>query len=126
MTTITLEVPDEVAAQLKALPESLPELIREAVAARAAQKEDSTISAETSQKIYQELIDFLTSGPEAEQVIAFKISAGAQERLEDLLDRNRDQALTPEERAELDIYLHLSHLITRMKARGRSGQPLFN
>ena len=126
MTTITLEVPDEVAAQLKAWSESLPELLQEAVMARAASKEHSISKAEAAEPIYQELIDFLTSSPNAEQAIAFKISAAAQERLEDLLDKNREQILLPEERAELNIYLHLSHLVTRMKARGRSGQPLIN
>jgi hypothetical protein len=126
MTTITLEVPDELAAQLNALPESLPELIREAVAARVAQRERASGGSATGQPLYQELIDFLTSDPDADRVIAFKISPVAQERLEDLLDKNRDLALTPEEKSELDIYLHLSHLVTRMKARARGGQPLLN
>jgi len=126
MTTITLEVPDELAAQLNALPESLPDLIREAVAARVGQHERRSLGSGTGHPIYQELIDFLTSDPGADRIIAFKISPLAQGRLEDLLDKNRDLSLTPEERTELDIYLHLSHLITRMKARARSGQPLLN
>lgn len=124
MTTITLEVPDELAAQLKALPEPLPELIREAVAARIAQREPAPAGAD--RPIYQELIDFLTSDPDAERAISFKVTAAAQERLEDLLDKNRNNTLTHSERGELDIYLHLGHLITRMKARARSGQPLLN
>jgi hypothetical protein len=126
MTTITLEVPDELAAQLKALPEPLPELIREAVAARIAQQEPAPAGAGTDRPIYQELIDFLTSDPDAERAISFKVTAAAQERLEDLLDKNRNNTLTHGERGELDIYLHLSHLLTRMKARARSGQPLLN
>jgi len=123
MTTITVEVPDDLAAQLKALPEPLPELIREAVVARVGQRGRASTATRAGHPIYQELIDFLTSDPDSKRIIAFKISAAAQERLEDLLDKNRDVALTAAEQAELDIYLHISHLITRMKARARSGLP---
>jgi hypothetical protein len=126
MTTITLEVPDELAAQLKSLPEPLPDLIQEAVTERLRRRQGSPGAIGGGEPIYQELIEFLTSDPDAKLVVGFKISPVAQERLEDLLDRNRDDALLAEERAELDIYLNLSHLITRMKAKARSGQPPLN
>ena len=124
MTTITLEVPDELAAQFKIAPAALPALIREAVAAKIARLSPQNGGDESAQPIYQEIIDLLSSGPTADQLIASKISDSAQERLEELLHKNREEELTAEERAELNTYLRLSEYLTKLKARARAGQPL--
>jgi len=124
MTTITLEVPDELAAQFKITPAALPALIREAVAAKIARLSPQNGGDESAPPIYQEMIDLLTSGPTADQLIAFKISDSAQERLEELLHKNREEELMAEERAELNTYLRLSEYLTKLKARARAGQPL--
>lgn len=124
MTTITLEVPDELAAHFKIAPAALPALIREAVAAKVARLSPQDGSDESAPPIYQEMIDLLTSGPTADQLLAFKISTSAQERLEELLRKNREEELTAEERADLNTYLRLSEYLTKLKARARAGQPL--
>jgi hypothetical protein len=124
MTTITLEVPDELAAQFKIAPAALPALIREAVAAKIARLSPQNGGDESAPPIYQEIIDLLTSGPTADRLIPFKISDSAQERLEELLHKNREEELTAEERAELNTYLRLSEYLTKLKARARAGQPL--
>jgi hypothetical protein len=124
MTTITLEVPDELAAHFKIAPAALSALIREAVAAKVSRLSPQPGSDESAPPIYQEIIDLLTSGPNAGQLVAFKISDPAQERLEELLRRNREEELTAEERAELNTYLRLSEYLTKLKARARAGQPL--
>jgi hypothetical protein len=98
MTTITLEVPDELAAQFNIEPAHLPALIREAVEARLSKPARMSASPEAGPSLYQEIIDFLASNPTLEQVADFKISAPAQVRLEELLDKNREEGLTPEER----------------------------
>ncbi len=124
MTTITLEVPDELAAQFKIAPAALTALIREVVAAKVARSSSQNGSDESAPPVYQEIIDLLTSGPNADQLLAFKISDSAQERLEELLHKNREAELTAEERAELNTYLRLSEYLTKLKARARAGQPL--
>jgi hypothetical protein len=43
-----------------------------------------TLEVPSVPPIYQEIIDLLTSGPTADRLLAFKISASAQERLEEL------------------------------------------
>jgi hypothetical protein len=100
MTTITLEVPDELAAQFKIAPAALSALIREAVAAKAARLSPRNQEEESAQPVFQEIIDLLASGPTADRLIRFKLSDTAQERLEDLLDRNREDELTTEERVD--------------------------
>ncbi|MGH9846619.1 MAG: hypothetical protein ACREEM_48590 [Blastocatellia bacterium] len=124
MTTITFEVPDELAAQFKIAPSALPALIREAVAWKTARISLQKNGDESVTPIYQEIIELMISGPTAEQLISFRISETAQERLEELLDKNREEELTAEERAELNTYLRLSEYVTKLKARVRNGQPL--
>ncbi len=116
MMTITLEVPDELAAQFKVEPSHLPALIREAVEARLS-KPTKTLKATPS--LYQEIVNFLTSDPALQQVADFKISAPAQEQLEELLDKNREAGLTPEEKTQLEKYLHFRHVMILLKASAR-------
>ena len=118
MTTITLEVPDEVAARFHFAKERWPAFIRQAIADKLAQPPPSP--APDTPPLYQEIVDFLASGPAAAEIIAFKISPTAQERLEDLLEKNRETSLRIEERAELETYLQLSHVVARLKARARN------
>ena len=122
MTTITIEVPDDLAAQLD--PSTLSALLREMVASKTAGLDPDNEYSRQSSPIYREITEFLSNSPATEQIIAFKISPPAQERLEELLYKNREEVLNPEERAELDTYLQLSEWISILKARARSGKPL--
>ena len=123
-TTISLEVPDEFARQYKITPEAVPLLIKEALSSKIAKA--SVANGNVSVRpIYSEVIDFLSSNPATAQLIAFKISEAAQDRLEELLYRNREEELAAEERAELDTYSHLNHLMIRLKARALGGKSLF-
>lgn len=64
-----------------------------------------------------QVLEFLLSKPSAEEVIALRPTPEAQERLRYLLDGNRNQTLNDAERAELDSYIQLDNLISRLKAR---------
>ena len=109
MSVITLEVPDEIATQISLKSEDLTFLIKEALAAKLKKLSASTL---TEPPVYQELVDLLSFGPTSEQLIAFKISAVSQTRLEELLYRNREEELTQAERTELETYIQLSRVIT--------------
>lgn len=126
MTTITLEVPDELATQFKVDPDTLTLLIREAISAKFSKLQTADEQEEAEPSVYIELIEFLSSSPTTEQIVKFKISPDAQERLEDLLYKNREAVLSQSEKTELETYLQLSHLVTRLKARARKGQPFIN
>lgn len=119
MTTITLEVPDELAARLDPLRDRLPELLSKLLESRQADRETEDSIAEITAPVYQEVIDFLASGPTPKQIIAFKISPAAQERLEELLDKNREEGLTQAECAELDVYELVHNAMILLKARAR-------
>ena len=122
MATITLELPDELAGNIHA--EALSALWREFVSAKIAKVSKAANGNSAPPPIYHEPLNFLASQPTREQVVAYRISPKAQTRLSDLLYRNREETLTPAERAELDTYLHLSDWLALLKARARNGQPL--
>ena len=68
---------------------------------------------------FKEMMDFLVSGPAPEQIVAFKISPATQDRLEELLDKNREDSLTDDETTELDVYEQVNHLLILLKAHAR-------
>ena len=70
-------------------------------------------------KAYEEVVDFIASGTTPKNVIAFRPSEAAQERVSDLLQREKNSALTGAEKSELDHYMQLEHLMRLAKARAR-------
>ncbi len=75
-----------------------------------------TTSVKTT-KVYDEIIDFIAAGTTPQSVINFKLSAAAQDRLENLVYRHKTGELTPDEKMELDRFLTLEHIMTLAKAR---------
>ncbi|MCB9457793.1 MAG: hypothetical protein H6671_17560 [Anaerolineaceae bacterium] len=69
--------------------------------------------------LFSEIIDFLASTPTPEDIIAFKPSGRLEQRLSDLLERNRRDTLTAEGRAELDEFLRMNHFMNMLKIRAR-------
>ncbi len=113
MATITLEVPDELAQRLESMGGRLPALL--AYALDMAGIPGGSIASENA-PLWSEVIEFLGRGPSPEEILAFKISDGAQERLEDLLYLNREETLTPQEQDELEAFAQIEHLFILLKA----------
>jgi hypothetical protein len=67
--------------------------------------------------VYDELLDLLADGADVQRVLAFRLSSLQQERLDILLEKNREGALTAEETAELDAFERFEHLVRLLKAR---------
>ena len=119
MATITLEIPDELATELAPLQAELPNLLGQTL---ARIKREKTMAARTNQAgspIYLEALDFLASLPSREQVASYTVSASLQTRVEELLERNRNEGLSTKERAEMDTYLQVNHLMGMLKTRVR-------
>lgn len=74
-------------------------------------------------KAYQEVIDFIAAGTTPQNVVAFRPSAETQERVTDLLSRQKESALDVSEASELEHYLQLEHLMRLAKARARDYLP---
>lgn len=68
---------------------------------------------------YDEFVDFIARGGGPEAVIAFRPSEATQDRAYELIYKERDATLTPQETAELNSYMELEHLFRMAKARAR-------
>ncbi len=67
--------------------------------------------------IWNEVDEFLTSTPTPQQILAFRPSQAAQERLRFLLNANGSRPLTADEEAELSENLTVEQFIRRLKIR---------
>jgi hypothetical protein len=69
--------------------------------------------------VYLEIIDFIAGGTTPEAVIDFHPSPEAQQRLAALIEREKADGVSPEERAELEHFMELEHILRMAKARAR-------
>ena len=75
--------------------------------------------ANIQQSIFEELADFMVSQPTLGQIAAYHISEAAEQRIHELLEKNQQATLTPDEREEMTRFLAVSHLMTLAKAKAR-------
>ena len=108
MAQITLDLPDELLAQIEQTGENpsdwlshrLPDIL----------KPGSPLPAH----LYRHILNFIASNPTPQQISDFRPTPEMQERLRTLLDRQEN--LTPSEQAELDEYERIEHLVIMLKA----------
>jgi len=68
---------------------------------------------------YLEIIDFIAAGTTPQVVADYHPSAGDQQRVAELIAREKEGGLLPEEKAELDHFMNLEHILRMAKARAR-------
>ena len=107
MAQITIEVPDSLAEQLAPVRDRLPEVL-----ARGLNEPSPTLN-----EVYRYVLEFLASTPSPEAILSFQMTAATQERISDLLEKNRSGQLTPAESAELDEYVRIDNLVSLLKTR---------
>jgi hypothetical protein len=72
-----------------------------------------------SDPIYLELVDFVAGGTTPEDIANFRPSAEAQQRVAELIEKERESQLTSEESAELAHFIELEHILRVAKAKAR-------
>jgi hypothetical protein len=107
MAQITIEVPDSLAEQLAPVRDRLPEVLARWL------NEPSPLP----QEVFRYLLDFLVSNPSPEAVLNFKPTPEMQERISELLEKNRSGELTPAESTEMNEYVRSDSFISLLKAR---------
>lgn len=105
MSTITIEVPDEIAELVNKAGDRLPEIL-------ALSLKQPPLSAH----IYRYILDFLASQPTAEQIAAFAPTPEMADRLRTLLARKSSGEITTTEESELDEHERIEHLMIMIKA----------
>ncbi|MDQ3745083.1 MAG: hypothetical protein M3444_11935 [Acidobacteriota bacterium] len=73
----------------------------------------------STNRAYEEVIDFIAAGTSPDNLVAFRPSEEARRRVAYLIEREKSATLTPDERSELDHYTQLEHLMRLAKARAR-------
>ncbi len=110
MAQITIEIPDELLPQLEPVQNQLPMMIAQWLMPRRR----------SNHLAYQEVLDFFLTQPGPTEILSFKVSAATQNRLSELLDRNRESTLNDREMAELDGYEQLDQLMQILKITARN------
>lgn len=105
MATVTIEVPDDLSELVEQAGDRLPELL-------ARSLREPTLPAHA----YRYILDFLASRPTSEQVAAFGPTSEMIDRLRMLLGRESRGKITPAEKAELDEYERLEHMMVMIKS----------
>lgn len=63
--------------------------------------------------------DFLASAPSLEEIAAYRLPDSLQIWAHDLLDKNREGSLSDEERAQMEEFRQIDHLLTLVKAKAK-------
>lgn len=105
---ITIAIPDSLSEQLRQVEGRLPEILErglhEVLAESVATNEDE-----------RSIIEILASQPAPDVILALRPSPELQERIDSLLLRSKEGALSIDERTELDRYETLEHLVRMAK-----------
>lgn len=72
-----------------------------------------------SYRAFDEIVDFITSAPRPEQILAFRPSEKSVKRLEELVQKNQEGDLDEKEKHELQQFMLVEHLMRLAKARAR-------
>ena len=67
---------------------------------------------------YEELVEFIAS-LNPREVVAFRPSENARQSVSDVIERQKSASLPSDEKAELDHYIEIEHLMRLAKARAR-------
>lgn len=68
---------------------------------------------------YLEIVDFIAAGTTPQAVAEYHPSPEAQQRVAELMAREKEGGLSSEEKSELDHFMDLEHILRMAKARAR-------
>ncbi len=106
---LTLTIPDELANRLRAVEDRLPEILELGLR--------EWLSPPPGYASLNGLLETLARLPSPEEVLALRPATVLQDRIEELLDKNRASGLSAEEQREWERYEYIEHLMRLAKAR---------
>lgn len=107
MTTVTVNVPDYLAPLLADIGDQLPLVIELGM---------SRLDPVSTQA-YMEALALFAKGPSPEMITKFRFSAALEERIQELLEKNENDALSKAEKVELHRLSHLEGQLQLIKAK---------
>src|SRR5271166_6489895 len=106
---LTVTVPDDLANRLRAVEDQLPEILELGLR--------EWLSTPPGYGGLGDVLETLARLPSPEEVLGLRPAAHLQDRIEELLAKNRDAGLSAEEQREWERYEYIEHLIRLAKAR---------
>ncbi len=70
-------------------------------------------------RVFDEVIDFITSIPQPQEILNYKPSKFTQNRLDELLEKKRSGQLNDDELHELDQFVMTEHIMRIAKAKAK-------
>jgi hypothetical protein len=107
---ITVTIPDELAVRLLPVEKELPQILELGMRAWTA-RGVSGFSGLT------DVLEALAALPGPEEILALRPCPALQERIEELLEKNRSGNLSPDEQRTWEQYQYVEHLVRLAKAR---------
>jgi hypothetical protein len=71
-------------------------------------------------RAYEEIAELIAAGGGPEAVVGYEASAATQDRVTELISREKAGELTDDQRSELDQYMQLEHVMRIAKARAQA------
>jgi hypothetical protein len=110
MSSITLDLPDELAERVRLLADRLPRILDLGMRALSAESPAEYAGA-------AEVLELLARLPSPEEVLALRASDALAERAQSLLEKNRAGGLSADEELEWQRIEYLEHLVRVAKAK---------
>jgi hypothetical protein len=107
---ITVNLPEELATRLQPHREQLPKILELGLRELYA-------TALPGFKSTAEILETLAALPTPEEILALRPSKTLQKRINVLLEKNREEGLTPDEEKEWEHFQYLEHLVRIAKAK---------
>jgi hypothetical protein len=107
---VTLNLPDELANQLTAMEDKLPQILEFGL-------QELNAKAQVGFSGAAEVLEFLANLPTPEEIIALRPSERLQAQINHLLEKNRTIGLTLEEEQTWQAYQYLEHIVRVAKAK---------
>jgi hypothetical protein len=67
--------------------------------------------------VFSEITDFLATNPTPQEIIDYQLSEDLQARAHELLERNGEDQLTPEERDEMFDFVRVDEMMSLLKVK---------
>jgi hypothetical protein len=113
MATITLEVPDAIAEEVRRHQDRIPDILASGLQVIGAEGNSTSGTA-------AEVFAFFSRKPTAKQVHALRPSRALQKRIDSLLEKSREEGLSADEQNEWDEYELAEHLVRMAKSRAHA------
>jgi hypothetical protein len=110
MSSVQVDVPDELADQLRPVADRLPEILELGLRELNAASQAGFAGA-------AEVLEFLARLPTPEETLSLQPSEALRRRIADLLAKSKADGLSPAEAQEWQQYAFLEHLVRVAKAQ---------